>query len=154
MCLYKLENPDLLKTCFMWAERADEITMVEALTLLTEFYMKQCGKSLLLRSLINEAGEYWLFYFRQSDHPLAEYATTASFLQIMPEFSEEFKRNRAQLWRNDITKLDIESAEKGAREILSDDTLNEKLKIAFAQGFIPYYSFIIEQYNIKLNIPR
>lgn len=139
-----MEENDLMKQCNDWANRENEVSTIEALTLLTEYYMEQCGLSLTMRTLAYDAGEFWLSKLSNSNHPLAEYAKTASVTQIMPELSEEFKKNKEKLWRYDIDPfLDIDYVEDGILDIIEDDSLSDKFKIAFARGIIPYYNYIV-----------
>ncbi|MDE7386880.1 MAG: hypothetical protein K2N28_07050 [Muribaculaceae bacterium] len=130
---------ELLTLCRQWAEREDEVTVVEALTLLTEFYMEQCGVSLTQRTLVNECGEYWLYKLSLTDHPLAERVGKDSFTQLMPHFSEEFARNKQHYGDYDISNLYEDSMVSGMTEIMTDECLDDKLRIAFACGFIEYY---------------
>lgn len=52
-----MEENDLMKQCNDWANRENEVSTIEALTLLTEYYMEQCGLSLTMRTLAYDAGE-------------------------------------------------------------------------------------------------
>ena len=133
------EIESLLTMCRQWAEREEEITIIDALTLLTEFYMEQCGVSLTQRTLAYECGEYWLYKLSLTDHPLAERVGKDSFTQLMPQLSEEFARNKQHYWDYDISNLYEDSMVSGMTEIMTDEWLDDKLHIAFACGFIEYY---------------
>ena len=133
------EIEDLLTTCRRWAEREEEVPVIEALTLLTEFYMEQCGVSLTLRTLAYESGTYWLYKLSLTDHPLAERADKDSFTLMMPHFSEEFARNKQHYWDYDISDLYEDSMVRGMTDIMTDKWIDDKLRIAFACGFIEYY---------------
>lgn len=133
------EIENLLTMCRPWTERESEVEPVEALTLLTQFYMDQCGVSLGLRTLAYEAGTYWLYKLSLTDHPLSDRADKESFTKLMPCFSEEFAQNKAHYWDYDITSLDECSLIAGATDIVTDRWLDDKFKIAFACGFVQYY---------------
>ncbi len=130
----------LLNMCRHWAEREDEITPVEALTLLTEYYMEQCGISLTLRTLAYEAGDYWLYKLSLTDHPLADRADKESFTQLMPYFSEKFAESKEHYWDYDIAFLYENALIAGASDIINDTSIDDKFKIAFVCGIAQYYT--------------
>lgn len=137
------EIEKLLTLCRQWAEREEEVTIIEALTLLTEFYMEQCGVSLTQRTLAYECGEYWLYKLSLTDHPLAERVGKDSFTQLMPHLSEEFARNKQHYWGYELHEVDKDSMVSGMTDIMTDEWNEDKLRIAFACGFIEYY----KEYN-------
>lgn len=129
----------LLALCREWAERVGEVTPIEALTLLTEFYMEQCGVSLTQRTLANECGDYWLYKLSMTDHALAEKAGIFPFTFLMPYFSERFAHNKQHYWGYELHEVDEDSMISGMTEIMTDECLDDKLRIAFACGFLHYY---------------
>lgn len=133
------EIENLLTICRQWAERESEITPVEALTMLTQFYMEQCGVSLALRTLAYEAGDYWLYKLSLTDHPLSDRVDKEPFTKLMPHFSEEFAKNKDYYWEYDITFLYESTLIAGATDIVTDRWLDDKFKIAFVCGFVQYY---------------
>lgn len=134
-----MDIEELLTLCRTWAEREEELTPEAALTLLTEYYMEQCGVSLTMRTLAYECGSHWMYKLSLSDHTLAEKADKLSFTQLAPYLSDKFAKNKQHYWEYDISNLSEDAILGGMTEILTDEWIEDPLRIAFACGFLPYY---------------
>ncbi len=131
---------ELLASCRKWAERENEVTAIEALTRLTEFYMSQCGVSLGMRSFIHEIGEHWTYKLSLTDHPLSELANQYPFIALMPFLSQEFANRAEHYLKYGITRLSENIMVSCGLDVMTDKSMDEKLRIAIACGFITYYN--------------
>lgn len=136
-----MENiEELLTLCRKWAGREKEVSAIEVLTRLTEFYMSQCGAGLGMRSFIHEIGEYWTYKLSLTDHPLSELAGQYPFIALMPFLSEEFAGRVEHYLEYGITTPSENIMANCAFDVMTDKSLDEKLHIAVACGFITYYN--------------
>lgn len=139
-----MENiEELLTLCRKWAGRENEVPVIDALTRLTEFYMSQCGAGLGMRSFIHEIGEYWTYKLSLTDHPLSELAGQYPFIALMPFLSEEFAGRVEHYLEYGITTPSENIMANCAFDVMTDKSLDEKLHIAVACGFITYYNELL-----------
>lgn len=135
-------SKEFIVLCKAYSEREQEFTPLEALTLLTDAYMGQCGLSMTYRTLIEGASWYWQKLLGESDHNLANFASRHSFTQLMPYLSEEFNKQKEHYWEYDIDFLDSDIAVEAAQCYLKDIDGNENLKTVFAIGFVYYVEWL------------
>ena len=136
-----MENiEELLTLCRKWAGRENEVPVIDALTRLTEFYMSQCGAGLGMCSFIHEIGEYWTYKLSLTDHPLSELAGQYPFIALMPFLSEEFAGRVEHYLEYGITTPSENVMANCAFDVMTDKSLDERLRIAIACGFITYYN--------------
>ena len=128
--------------CRKYSIKAHPDNFIESLTVLTKAYMDQCGLSLTYRTLVEAAGQYWLELLQKSDHPLAEKARGHSFTGIMPDLSEEFNARKEHYWEYDVCCLDSEDVIDAIPYIMDEYEHDEKFKIAFCAGIIPYIEWL------------
>lgn len=145
-CLYDIleilhTEKALMDECREWALRESEVEPVEALRLLTECYMDNCGISMTARTLAFDAGEHWLKRLHNSRHPLAAIAGKGTFTEFMPYINNVYCDNRERYDEFDICgDIDRPCALDAARDLLACHD-EEAFKIAFATGFLK-----VEQY--------
>ena len=136
-----MENiEELLTLCRKWSDRENEVSVIDALTRLTEFYMSQCGAGLGMRSFIHEIGECWTYKLSLTDHPLSELAGQYPFIALMPFLSKEFADKAEDYLNYDIKRISENVMANCAFDVMTDKSLDEKLHIAVACGFITYYN--------------
>ena len=95
-----------------YANRAEEITPQQALGILIDIYIDNCGISAGERSLTDYASEYWR---EKLSETMPQVSECDSFEDVMELLSERFRDNREE-----ITKYDI--------DFLSDEGLHEVCK--------------------------
>lgn len=85
-----------------YAEEGENMDAVEAVRLLVRAYMKECGVSIGMRTVLYVAGEDWLFERlpQQSNNPLTEEQMKEEqrLIHLMPFFCEEFDPDYYRQW--------------------------------------------------------
>ncbi len=132
-----MNERELKNICNIYSNREGELTPAEALTMLTQAYMAQCGISVTYRTLVEGASWYWQKLLGKSDHELAKIARKKTFTGLMPYLSEEFNERKEHYWEYDICNLDSKDAVEAATSFL-EDYEDERFRIAFCRGFIHY----------------
>ena len=87
-----------------YAKRGVQCDVMEALTLLTQAYISQCGISLGLRTVIYDAAEPWQERLAWLDLPLSEVARKEPFVHLMPHITSEYDPNKYDVY--DITVIE------------------------------------------------
>lgn len=138
---------DIKAICDQYAARESELTPIEALTMLTEAYMEQCGISMTYRTLVEGASWYWQELLATTDHELAKIAKKKSFTGLMPYLSEEFNERKEHYWDYDICNLDSGDAVDAAKSFL-EDYEDGRFRIAFCRGII-YCIEQLKEYEVE-----
>lgn len=105
----------------------------------------KCGISLSIRTIVFDAGEYWLKRLRNSRHRLAAIAGKGSFTQFMPYISREYCDNFEEYDEYDIAGDISRNIAFAVAEDSLDIYRDEKFKIAFAAGFLKIEHFYNEE---------
>lgn len=126
----------VMDECRELARRESEVEPIDALRLLTDEYMDNCGISITARTVVFDAGEHWQKRLCNSRHPLAAIAGKGTFTIFMPYINEEYRNNYEEYDEYDICgQLERHFAIDAARGIL-DSHKDEAFRIAFATGFL------------------
>ena len=133
---------EFIAYCKTYKERESERTPIEALTLLTDAYIAECGISMTYRTLVEGASWYWQKLLAESEHKLARFAKGHSFTHLMPYLSEEFNKRKEHYWEYDICDLDSDIAIDAAQCYMKDIEGDERLKAVFAIGIVHHIEWL------------
>lgn len=83
-----------------YASEGEGMDNMEALNLLTKAYIKECGISLGMRTLVYTAGEMWLYgrLFQSPDCPFTKEQKSLPFKQLMPLLCSEYDPEYHDQW--------------------------------------------------------
>ena len=137
-----MQSEEFIAYCKTYKERESERTPIEALTLLTDAYIAECGVSMTYRTLVEGASWYWQKLLAESEHVLANFAKKHSFTQLMPYLSEEFNQRKEHYWEYDICNLDSDTVIEAAQCYMKDIEGDERLKAVFAIGIAHYIEWL------------
>lgn len=143
-------SDEFIAHCRAYRVHESEQTPVEALTLLTDAYIAECGISMTYRTLVEGASWYWQKRLGESDHKLAKIASKKSFTQLMPYLSEEFNERKEHYWEYDICNLDSDTAIEAAQYYMRDIEGHESLMVVFAIGIIHYIEWL-KNFEVEWN---
>lgn len=109
-----------------------EIEVMEALRLLTEAYIQECGISLGYRTVVYNAAEEWQERLAGMDLPLSEMARKEPFINLMPHISKEYIPERYDKY--DITGMSDEEMIDCCREIVEEQEFDENTLAVLCWG--------------------
>lgn len=109
-----------------------EIEVMEALRLLTEAYIQECGISLGYRTVVYNAAEEWQERLAWMDLPLSEMARKEPFINLMPHISKEYIPERYDKY--DITGMSDEEMIDCCREIVEEQEFDENTLAVLCWG--------------------
>lgn len=109
-----------------------EIEVMEALRLLTEAYIQECGISLGYRTVVYNAAEEWQERLAWMDLPLSEMARKGPFINLMPHISKEYIPERYDKY--DITGMSDEEMIDCCREIVEEQEFDENTLAVLCWG--------------------
>lgn len=117
-----------------YAKRAEEITPLQALDILMDIYIDNCGISAGERSLADYASEYWRKKLAETMPRVLE---CESFEEVMELLSERFRKNRDEITKYDIEFLSYEGLMEVCIEFI-EFCDNEDANIAVCSGVVDF----------------
>ena len=114
-----------------FSQSADAEVM-EALRLLIEAYIQECGISLGYRTVVYNAAEEWQERLAWMDLPLSEMARKEPFINLMPHISKEYIPERYDKY--DITGMSDEEMIDCCREIVEEQEFDENTLAVLCWG--------------------
>lgn len=106
-----------------YAFRGEQHDVMDALTLLTNAYIKMCGYSLGYRTIVYCAGEAWKEKLAWLDLPLSEMARKEPLVNLMPIITNEYDPEIYDKY--DITGMNEEELIKGCKKAILDKEFDE-----------------------------
>lgn len=117
-----------------YANRADEITPQQALDILIDIYIDNCGISAGERSLADYASEYWR---EKQSETMPQVSECDYFEDVMELLSERFRANREEITKYDIEFLSDEILQEVCIEYI-EFCNNEEANIAVCAGVVDF----------------
>lgn len=106
-----------------YARQGESHDVMDALILLTQAYISQCGISLGNRTIVYCAGEAWLERLAWLDFPLSEMAREGLLVEVMPYITSEYDPEIYDEY--DIPGMSKTELLEGCRQIMKDNIFNE-----------------------------
>lgn len=123
-----------------YADRADELDPSEALDILIDLYIDNCGVSEGERTLAENATFYWREQLGKTMPEVLQYECIDDVMELL---SERFRANREEITKYDIAWIEPQYLAEECLEFL-DFYEDEKLRIAMCAGIVHF----IKKYSI------
>lgn len=128
-----MKTSDISPQLIELSHRADEINVEKALDLLIEIFLDNCGMSLSVRTVAENASFYWIERWREN-HP--ELPKDLGMFEAMKLRSERYLKEKERFDKYDITVLQPMDLHKICLEMI-DETDDITEPIALAAGVRP-----------------
>ena len=122
-----------------YASRAGELDPAEALNILIELYIDNCGVSKGERTLAENASFYWR---ERLGEAMPEVMQCQCFDDVMELLSERFRANKDEITKYDIAWIEPKYLEEECLDFL-EFYEDKKLRIAMCAGII----YFIKKYS-------
>ena len=106
-----------------YARQGESHDVMDALILLTQAYISQCGISLGNRTIVYCAGEAWLERLAWLDLPLSEMAREGLLVEVMPQITSEYDSEIYDEY--DISSMSKTELMEGCKQIMKDNIFDE-----------------------------
>ena len=107
---------------------------MDALKLLTQAYINQCGISLGCRTIVYDAAESWQERLAWMDLPLSEMARKESLVCVMPFITSEYDPEEYDKY--DITGMDKKELLDGCKQIIQEEIFDEATTEVLCWGLL------------------
>lgn len=112
-----------MKTIEEYARQGELHDVMDALKLLTQAYISQCGISLGNRTIVYDAAEAWLERLAWMDLPLSEMARKGILVEVMPYITSEYVPEIYDKY--DISGMSQDELMEGCTQIIQEGIFDE-----------------------------
>ena len=112
-----------MKTFEEYVKQGESHDVMDALILLTQAYISQCGISLGNRTIVYCAGEAWLERLAWLDLPLSEMAREGLLVEVMPQITSVYDSEIYDEY--DISSMSKTELMEGCKQIMKDNIFDE-----------------------------
>lgn len=112
-----------MKTIEEYARQGEPHDVMDALKLLTQAYISQCGISLGNRTIVYNAAEAWQERLTRMNLPLSEMAQKKVLVEVMPYITSEYVPEEYDKY--DISGMSQDELMEGCRQIIHENIFDE-----------------------------
>jgi len=123
-----------MKTIEEYARQGESRDVMDALKLLIQAYISQCGISLGNRTIVYDAAEVWLEQLARMDLPLSEMARKKALIEVMPYITSEYVPEKYDKY--DISGMSQDELMEGCRQIIHENIFDEATMEVLCWGII------------------
>ena len=123
-----------MKTFEEYAKQGESHDVMDALKLLTQAYISQCGISLGNRTIVYNAPEAWQERLTRMNLPLSEMARKKVLVEVMPYITSEYVPEIYDKY--DISGMSQDELIEGCRQIIQEDIFDEATMEVLCWGIL------------------